>query len=502
MKFPSTEPGPGLIDEKLPSGSISRHQLRWFVSVIAVCGILMAWGITKGMIFATALPVLFLLIILLLFRLDVAVFIAVFITPLSINLHETPLGIGVSLPSEPLMFVIFILYWLKVITDGRLDTRIFTHPVSLLIILHMFWFFITTIGSSLPVVSVKATLARYCYITVFYFILLHIFSDLEKIKTFLKTYLIPLLFVIGYTIYNHALGGFEEKPAHTAMVPFYNDHTAYAAVICFFVPVMLAYTADRERGRYKRQLAGLITAVLVLAIVLSYTRAAWIGLTAAFCCYLVFFLKMKSSLVYSAITMILMLLFLFRTQITLRLESNSQVSSSDFSSHVQSIGNISNDDSNLERINRWACATRMFLREPITGYGPGTYMFKYGSFQKYSQRSGISTNFGEGGGSHSEYLGPLAEQGLPGAILVIAIIAVTVQTTSEYLKRTAKPGHRLLAIGVLLGLVTYWVHGILNYFLDTEKASVPYWGFIAILVALQIYDKPKEPSEVVTESET
>jgi hypothetical protein len=38
-----------------------------------------------------------------------------------------------------------------------------------------------------------------------------------------------------------------------------------------------------------------------------------------------------------------------------------------------------------------------------------------------------------------------------------------------------------------MGLITYWIHGGLNYFLDTEKAAVPFWGFIAALVALEIY---------------
>ena len=73
-------------------------------------------------------------------------------------------------------------------------------------------------------------------------------------------------------------------------------------------------------------------------------------------------------------------------------------------------------------------------------------------------------------------------------IIFILLIAIVSQTSANYIKRTAIRSNRILARGALLGLVTYWVHGVLNYFLDTEKASVPFWGFIAILVALQIYD--------------
>jgi hypothetical protein len=53
---------------------------------------------------------------------------------------------------------------------------------------------------------------------------------------------------------------------------------------------------------------------------------------------------------------------------------------------------------------------------------------------------------------------------------------------------------KLLTLSVFVGLVTYFVHGTLNNFLDTDKASVPFWGFIAILVALDVYhsNKPAE----------
>ena len=44
-----------------------------------------------------------------------------------------------------------------------------------------------------------------------------------------------------------------------------------------------------------------------------------------------------------------------------------------------------------------------------------------------------------------------------------------------------------LAIGSFLGLVTYFVHGALNNFLDTDKLSVPVWAFMAMVVAMDVY---------------
>jgi hypothetical protein len=49
-------------------------------------------------------------------------------------------------------------------------------------------------------------------------------------------------------------------------------------------------------------------------------------------------------------------------------------------------------------------------------------------------------------------------------------------------------------MAVLVGLVSYYLHGLLNNFLDTDKISALFWGFTAMLVAMDIYhrDLPEE----------
>ena len=54
----------------------------------------------------------------------------------------------------------------------------------------------------------------------------------------------------------------------------------------------------------------------------------------------------------------------------------------------------------------------------------------------------------------------------------------------------------LWALSVYLGLLTYFIHGVLNNYLDTDKASAPFWGFLAILVALDLNLRKTESSRV------
>ena len=178
--------------------------------------------------------------------------------------------------------------------------------------------------------------------------------------------------------------------------------------------------------------------------------------------------------------------------IVMKLEKNRQDTSSNLEEHLQSISNISTDASNLERINRWHSAFRMFAERPIFGWGPGTYSFEYAPFQLSNEKTIISTNSGELGNAHSEYIGPLSESGILGGVSFLLIFIAILWTGWRLWYKLPKGATRGLITAVFLGLLTYFIHGSMNNFLDTDKASVPFWGFAAILVAADLWYTGKE----------
>jgi O-antigen ligase len=129
----------------------------------------------------------------------------------------------------------------------------------------------------------------------------------------------------------------------------------------------------------------------------------------------------------------------------------------------------------------------MFHEEPIFGWGPGTYQFEYAPFQNHIELSTASTNHGDVGNAHSEYLGPLSESGLLGMLTFLSIVLLTIYYGIKVYRRQKDKKLKKIALLLTVGLSTYFLHGILNNFLDTEKLSVPFWGFIAIIVALDVY---------------
>jgi len=462
-------------------------RLKWFYGILISFIAIGSFFLAKEMFWIALLPVLLGVVFLAMFAMDVLLMIIVFCTPLAINLEGKNFGLALSLPTEPLMAGVMLLFVIKIVFEGGFDRRVLYHPVSIMIMFYLAWMLLTCFTSTMPVVSLKHFIAELWFICPFYFLGTQLFRDFKNIRRFIWLYIIPLLIVIAYTIINHQQHGWTQKAAHVVMWPFYNDHTAYAAAIAMFLPLTIGFVFDKDATPNIRFISAIVSLIFLTAMVLSYTRAAWISLAIALAVFFIFYLRIRFSVVLIAVSTMLILFFTFQTQILIKLERNRAQSATDFNKHLQSISNISTDASNLERINRWHSAMRMFEERPMFGWGPGTYQFKYAPFQQSKEKTIISTNAGDGGNAHSEYIGPLAESGVLGlvtfALVLIAVIYMAAMLYSNSMDREIK----LFTLAIFLGLVTYLVHGALNNFLDTDKASVPFWGFIGILVALDVY---------------
>ncbi|MCX6185802.1 MAG: hypothetical protein NTU43_02245, partial [Bacteroidetes bacterium] len=97
------------------------------------------------------------------------------------------------------------------------------------------------------------------------------------------------------------------------------------------------------------------------------------------------------------------------------------------------------------------------------------------------------THFGDQGHAHSEYLNPLAESGWIGMFSWIAIIFFVFKTGFNLVYKAIDTKVKVFAAAILLGLVTYLIHGIVNGYSDQDKIAVLLWGSFAIITALDMY---------------
>ncbi|MBO7648936.1 MAG: hypothetical protein J6S48_06245, partial [Bacteroidales bacterium] len=123
---------------------------------------------------------------------------------------------------------------------------------------------------------------------------------------------------------------------------------------------------------------------------------------------------------------------------------------------------------------------------PVVGWGPGTYQCVYAPCPKSQFKTILTTDFGDGGNAHSEYIGPCAESGIIGMLTVFALLFCSLYTGIRTYNHSHDPTKRLFCLMMTLALVTYFVHGTLNNFLDTDKLSLPFWGAFAVITVMSL----------------
>lgn len=466
---------------------MENRSLRWFYGVSFGFLAAVIYFLSREDYWAATLPLVGGVLLLAVLSLDVILLLVSFCTPLAIVLNDKSVGPSISIPTEPLLFGVLLITALKLLHRGGFDRRIWLHPVTIAIGCMLIWKAFTSLTSTMPVVSMKNLLAQCWFIIPFYLLGTQLFKNVRNIHRFVWMHTLSMVIVIIYTIVHHAQQGWTQEAAHWVMYPFYNDHTAYAAAIAMFIPVMIAFSRLRETPIQERFFSLVMVLILTTAIILSYTRAAWISLLIALVAFIVYYFRIGFWKVFFSGAALLSLFLVFRGDIVMKLEKNRQDSATDINKHLQSISNISTDASNLERINRWNSALRMWQERPLLGWGPGTYQFNYAPFQKSGEMTTISTNAGDRGNAHSEYIGPLAESGVLGALAFLSVVLLVIYHSTTSYSRSKSPENRTLLLGVLLGLATYFTHGMLNNFLDTDKLAIPFWSFIAMTVSLDVY---------------
>ena len=441
------------------------------------------------------IPLLLAVITIALLRFDLLLTIVSFLTPLSTSLKElgiyNPIGVEMSLPTEPLLFGLMIVAWVKMFSDKALFKRMYNHPISIAIVAYLFWLLITSISSSMPIVSLKLLVTRLWFISSFYVLAYAWFQKKSNVHRFVKAYLAGLSLVALYTIVQHSASGFEHEVAHWVMSPFFKDHTSYGMALALLLPFSYYLTKFSDTQAIKLVFT-FVFILLIIALILSFTRAAWLSCILALCVYIILKLRIRFSLLLSFLVFFTSFIFIFQTDILMVLEKNSQDSSDSFVEHIESMSNVTTDASNLERINRWKSAIRLFEERPHLGWGPGTYQFHYAPYQNYYEKTVISTNAGDMGNAHSEYLSALSETGWPGLFIFLLLLTTVFFNAIVLYPKLEDKKEQWMLMACILGLVTYFSHALLNNFLDMDKASVPIWAFIAIIVVTDVNHKSKK----------
>ncbi|MEN9699714.1 MAG: hypothetical protein RLZZ301_912 [Bacteroidota bacterium] len=414
-------------------------------------------------------------------------FIAIaFLTPLSINIEEYTDSFGLYVPTEPYLFGLLLWFVALQLYKPFIARQSLNHPLIWSVVIYLLWLVITAITSTHPIVSFKFILARVWYIVPILFFGPFFFQKSENRIRFLWLFVLATTLVIIYTLIHHSMYGFGEKEGHWVMSPFFKDHTIYGAIVALVVPLVFGLYFYKKHVPLVQLILLILITIILIGLIFSYTRAAWLSVLGSIGVAILIYYRISWKPIAALGLASLLIVLLNWDRIEMELERNKfEHTTESFDERLQSAANISTDASNLERINRWSCAIAMFKKRPLVGYGPGTYAFEYAPFQRPENLTIISTNFGDMGNAHSEFLGALSETGIVGLLSFVAVVFFIFYTGIQayYGLGPEQRQDRVLVLSMIMAMSTYFIHAFLNNFLDTDKAAVPVWGMCAMWLA-------------------
>ncbi|MDX1350555.1 MAG: O-antigen ligase family protein, partial [Putridiphycobacter sp.] len=322
----------------------------------------------NGKYLLNVLPFALIIVYVALYHFEYLFYFLVFFTPLSVNIEEfVASNVGLFLPTEPLLFGMLLLIILNQIRQNQFNSAILKHPISILIILQLFWILVTAINSELPLVSFKFLLTKlWFFIPIYFYGILFFAANKKRIFQFVWLFISAMTIVVLYTLFNHALNDFSEPSGHWVMFPFFKDHTSYGAILALVFPLLFGLYAIHKDNGYTRAVLLVLIPLFTFAIIMSYTRAAWVTIFGAFIVFLL--IKFKIKFKYLAVIGLAGIAYLAVNivQVEHALErNNAEHATEKLDERLESVANITSDASNLERINRWTSAVLMWQERPF-----------------------------------------------------------------------------------------------------------------------------------------
>lgn len=304
----------------------------------------------------------------------------------------------------------------------RLPGPLMKHPIVIAAAASLAWTGVAAALSSSPLVSFKLLLVRDLQAAVYFGGGIIVLSTLRSTRRLAVVGALGLAPVAVWSIFrSQLLDGWQAM--YASAMPFFPNRLELTVVAAFW---LLALWGSRRRG----DRSWLIALPLAAAMVLLRGRAALIATAVGTAAWWV--VRQRTRPVLVAATLLLTTVFAgaLAKDLWLWRESGDQpfrrTTVLEPVWETVSASTLAADESFLERTNRWRCALLMAAERPLVGFGPGAFEREYGVYQRARDRTRWSTDRGDLGDAHSEPLGRLAEEGVPGAALQLFFLAAIV----------------------------------------------------------------------------
>ena len=371
-------------------------------------------------------------------------------------------------PTEP-MVILFLSVW-AVRSILRKEFGLQYSPILICVLALAGVAGLSAIQSGYPILSIKAVTSMTWLATFGFFFPYQTDRDGNLLRAGAWILAISAFVLSVFGLLYLAQHGVSRSTGNAMGRPFFPEHGTYASYLCFGLSFLLSLGLFGQRPLWRAVgLAGFGFALL--AIVLSVTRAAYLGAGAVLGVFAFYLLRRRT----------LVPLLLAAALVTVFLISLGRFQAGQFVQlHASSIAQPG-ELSNLGRINRWLAAGNMVRAHPYLGVGYGAYEDSYFTYRVLTLRT--EDRFIRAG-VHSEYLEVLAELGWIGFVCQVFFIWFLVREAHHAIRWRLDKSDRWLALGAAGAVASYLIHAFFNNYSNTDKVGVPFWFLVATIAIL------------------
>lgn len=399
---------------------------------------------------------------------------------------DLPGGFSTDFPSEPLMWVTCLLLPVYLyVNRGQTDFRFIFNPLFVILFIHLSWIILTTVTSMEPVMSIKYTLAKSWYLVCFIVIPILLFNTTKDFKQWGLFLFIPLLITVIVIMIRHSRYGFDFEFINNAVVPIYRNHVDYACALGILLPFAWWMRKQYDGFGAKAFWTGAI-GLMILGIYFSFTRAAWLCVPIAVVSYFLIKWKLMRALFPFALAIMILVIGWMaydNRYISFSPDYEKAVTHKSFDDLLSATTKME-DISTVERFYRWVAGYYMVKEKPVFGFGPATFYTHYHSYVDRHFTTYVSDN-PEHSGIHNYYLMTALEQGIPGLVIFIVLVAMVLIIGEGLYNRLPQGADKDLLMAALLSFVCNMFILTLNDTVETDKLGTFFFLSIAIVIIMQ-----------------
>jgi O-antigen ligase len=425
-------------------------------------------------------------------NINIVFFLLLFTLPFSSELQVSG-TLGTDFPDELLMIFtagLFFCYWLY--SPPALSKKITSHPLMTFLLITLAWTVLTVLFSTNQIISLKFLLAKGWYLGAFVLAPLIVFRDKNKIKKAFVILAVAMLLAVLITMIRHYQYNFHFSGINEALKPFFRNHVNYSAMLVCIIPVFFAFY---KLSGFKKIKSAVVAAIvlLLIALLLSYSRGAWLALITGITAYWLVKKKLLLSAYISIIIITTASLFWVKSEdryLQYAHDYRTTIFHQDFEAHWQATYQFK-DMSAAERFYRWIAGIRMIKDNALTGYGPNTFYNNYKPYAVPAFKTYVSGNI-EHSTVHNYFLLITIEQGIPGLIFFLLMVGGMLYYAQHLYHRTKDLFYKTIAITTGVVLVMILTVNFLSDLIETDKVGSLFFLCLSMLIVTDVNSKQDE----------